>query len=110
MQPSKPHVKLVKVGGGRDLLRTTLEMCLAEDADKLTKVTIGDLVNTLSMRADGIINESAGEGPDGKCPFFSAYEVHLFYQFCLLCLDVWSEHTLGGDQDLDAAFYSQLAT
>jgi hypothetical protein len=75
-----------------------------------TKLTVGDLVNALSERADAILNESIGKGPNGKCPFSSAYEVHIFYQFCLSYLGVWSKHNIGEDDDVDAAFYFQLAT
>merc|ERR1712007_92555 len=73
-------------------------------------ITVGDVVNTLGERADTIVNEGIGKGPNHKCPFSSAYEVHIFYKFCLSYLGVWSQHDLGEDEEIDAAFYSQLAT
>jgi len=94
-----------------DLLKTTIESCLkAMVLDEPTKLTVGDIVNQIGQRADEILNEGSGKGPDGKCPFSSAYEVHIFYQFCLSYLGVWSHHEMGQDEDIDAAFYTQLAT
>jgi hypothetical protein len=94
-----------------DLLKTTLETCLKTMlVEEPTKLSVGNVVNMLGERADAILNEGIGKGPGGKCPFSSAYEVHIFYQFCLSCLGVWSDHNIGEDEHVDAAFYSQLAT
>jgi hypothetical protein len=106
-----------KTGDGKlvirndDLLKTTLESCLNTLVlDEPTKLAVGDIVNKLGERADTILNEGAGKGSNGECPFSSAYEVHMFYKFCLSYLGVWSGHDIGEDEDVDAAFYSQLAT
>jgi len=94
-----------------DLLKSTLETCLRTLVlDEPTKLSVGGVVDTVKERADTIINEGAGKGPSGKCPFSSAYEVHIFYKFCLSYLGVWSAHKTGEDDEVDAAFYSQLAT
>jgi len=94
-----------------DLFETTLESCLKTMvAEEPTKLTVGDVVNTLGERADTILKEGRGKGPCGKCLFSSAYEVHMFYKFRLSYLGVWSRHNIGQDDDVDAAFCSQLAT
>jgi hypothetical protein len=113
MQPSKEvsEPQGNPVIRSEDLLKTTLESCLKAMAlDEPTKVTVGSFVNILSERVNAILTQGAGKGPNGKCPFSSCYEVHIFYQFCLLYLGVWSGHNVGEDEDLDAAFYFQLAT
>lgn len=95
----------------QDLLRPTLETCLGAFVEvEVTKLSVGLLVDELDKRAKTIINESTGKGPQGQCPFSSAYEVHMFYRFSLSHLGVWSGHQVGKDEDLDAAFYSQLNT
>jgi len=116
----KPIVRPVQAGDAAgdgslvirfdDLLKTTLESALQTfTLEYPTKLSVGDVVNTVKERADAIHNEGVGKGPSGKCPFSSAYEVHIFYTFCLSVLGVWSGHDLGEDEDVDAAFYSQLA-
>merc|ERR1712110_183600 len=90
-----------------DLLRTTLESCNRRCYDADTK-TVGDIVEEMELRALDIIAKGTGKGKSGNCPFCSAYEVHLYYQFCIKVFTVWSDHELNEDKDLDAAFYSQI--
>jgi hypothetical protein len=106
----QPKIKLV-TGGNQDLLRTTLETCSAAFCEiEVAPMSAGLLIDEISKRANTIMDERIGKGLHGTCPFSSAYEVHLFYQFCLSYLGVWSGHDLGKDKEVDAAFYSQLNT
>merc|ERR1719359_2765081 len=74
-----------------------------------TNVHVGEFVKDVSVHAFGIIHEGSGLGASGQCPFASAYEVHLFYQFCLNVCAAWSEHSMGKDEELDKDFYSQIS-
>merc|ERR1712187_322856 len=97
------------MGKYQDLLKTTLEKCRADLVKgEVTKSSVGHLVEKISKRAQTITSELTGKGPHGKCPFSSAYEVQIFYMFCLRYLGVWSAHETGKDENLDAAFASQL--
>jgi hypothetical protein len=76
------------------------------DADK---TNVGEIVNDMREQANAIINGATGIGKSGECPFASAYEVHLFYQFCICTLALWHGHTLKENDEADAAFYLQVS-
>jgi hypothetical protein len=95
------------------LLGATLETVLgafSEPELDINTSSIRLLVDELSKNATTIISECEGTGLHFTCPFFSAYEVHLFYKFSLSFLSVWSGHEIGKDEDEDAAFYSQIGS
>jgi len=81
---------------------------LEKDSDG-SKDHIGEFVTNVWVHAQGIIQEGSGLGTSGECPFASAYEVHLFYQFCLNVCVAWSEHELGKDERMDKDFLSQMS-
>merc|ERR1712100_224473 len=80
-----------------------------ERAFDASNVRIGEYVRDVYVHAFGIINDGSGLGASGQCPFASAYEVHLFYRFCLNVCVAWSEHELGKDEQMDKDFYSQMS-
>merc|ERR1719198_1039643 len=80
-----------------------------ERAFDASNVRIGEYVRDVYVHAFGIINDGSGLGASGQCPFSSAYEVHLFYRFCLNVCVAWSEHSIGKDEQLDTDFYSQMS-
>lgn len=100
-------------GKNKNLLRTPLEkytqMLQGERVFDGTNVHVGEYVRDVYFHAFGIVNECSGVGASGECPFASAYEVHLFYQFCLNVCVAWSEHSMGKDKLLDKDFYSQIS-
>jgi hypothetical protein len=74
-----------------------------------SKDHVGEFVSNVYEHAYGITLEGSGVGASGECPFASAYEVHLFYQFVLNVCVAWSEHEMGEDEELDKDFYSQMS-
>jgi hypothetical protein len=74
-----------------------------------SKDHVGEFVSNVYEHAYGITLEGSGLGAAGECPFASAYEVHLFYQFCLNVCVAWSEHEMGKDEQTDEDFYSQMS-
>lgn len=101
-------------GENQELLETfnwSLDTCLSAfnqpDLDINTS-SVGLLIDELSKHAATIVSKHAGNGNYGTCPFSSAWEVQMFYQFSVRFLSLWSLHTLGSDEDEDAAFYSQI--
>lgn len=88
------------------LLRTELEKYNAMFDG--SKDHVGEFVSNVYIHAFGIIQEGSGLGESGECPFASAYEVHLFYRFCLNVCIAWSEHTIGEDEQIDNEFRSQM--
>jgi hypothetical protein len=98
--------KLVQ-GERADLLRTILE----EKCKALTdcsKEETSELVSDVHEHANRIIRQGSGLGASGDCPFASACEVNLFYQFCLKVFSKWSDHVLGEDERMDDEFFSQI--
>jgi hypothetical protein len=89
----------------------SLDTCLnafnQPDLD-INTFSVGLLVDELSKHVVAIVSKHAGNGNFGTCPFASAAEVQMFYQFCVRFLSLWSLHTLGSDAEEDAAFYSQI--
>jgi hypothetical protein len=73
-----------------------------------SKDHIGEFVSSVYEHAYGITLAGSGLGESGACPFASAYEVHLFYQFVLNVCVAWSEHEMGIDEKMDQDFYSQM--
>jgi len=94
-------------------LRTVLEkhnaMLVSERVFDGSNDNVGEYVRNVYVQAFGIIHEGSGLGASGECPFASAYEVHLFYQFCLNVCVSWSEHQMGKDERRDNNFYSQMS-
>jgi hypothetical protein len=74
-----------------------------------SKDHVGEFVSNVYTCAYGITLEGSVLGASGECPFASAYEVHLFYQFCLNVCVAWSEHKMGQDEQMDEDFYSQMS-
>merc|ERR1740138_286586 len=74
-----------------------------------SKDHVGEFVSNVYTCAYGITLEGSGLGASGECPFASAYEVHLFYQFCLNVCVAWSGHQTGKNEDKDKDFYSQMS-
>jgi hypothetical protein len=100
-------------GKHKHSLRAVLEKNAARlQAERVfdgSRVRVGEYVRDVYAHAFGIINGGSGLGASGQCPFASAYEVHLFYQFCLNVCVAWSQHSMGKDEQLDNAFYSQIS-
>jgi len=105
-------VKLV-TGKYKNLLRTVLEEKNKTLVDNRilhdSNDNVGEFVNDVYVQAFSIIQEGSGLGESGECPFASAYEVHLFYQFCLNVCVAWSGHQTGKNEDKDKDFYSQMS-
>jgi hypothetical protein len=94
-------------GEPADLLRTKLEE-KCEALFDCSKEEASEVVSDVHERANRIIQEGSGLGPSCDCPFASAYEVDLYYQFCLKVFTKWSDHNLGQDERMDKEFFSQI--
>lgn len=97
----------VKRGDMQDLLRTKLEEKCKAMLD-CSKEDIGEIVSDVHEHVNGIIQDGSGLGASGDCPFASADEVRLYYQFCLKVLTKWSDLKLGQDEQMDKEFFSQI--
>jgi len=93
----------------RTILEKSNESIVNERVLNGSNVNIGAFVQNVCAQADGIVQQGKGLGASGECPFASAYEVHLFYQFCLNVCVAWSEHKMGNDERTDKDFYSQMS-
>jgi hypothetical protein len=101
-------------GKCKNSLRALLEKCNTAmmqggRAFDDSNVRVSEYVSDVYVHAFAIINEASGLGASGQCPFASAYEVHLFYRFCLNVCVAWSEHSMGKDELLDKDFHSQMS-
>jgi len=94
----------------RTMLEQSNESIVNERVLNGSNGNIGEFVQNVCAQADGIIQQGTGLGASGECPFASAYEVHLFYQFCLNVCVAWSEHKMGNDEKTDKDFYSQMSS
>jgi len=111
VQAQAPLPLSVALPKAKDLLKTTLKECNAwieSPGCNAEKGPIGDAVTKMGKRAYGIINAGSGVGSSGKCPFASAEEVQLYYDFCFHILVCWRDHNMGENEDLDKDLYSQF--
>jgi len=111
---ARPQVQSSDIQQQAPTLRTELEkhnaMLVSERVfDGSNYYIVGGFVSDVYARAFAIMHHGSGLGASGKSPFASAYEVHLFYQFCLNVCVSWSEHQMGRYKERDNDFYSQMS-
>jgi len=110
---AQPQVQPSDIQQQAPTLRTVLEKhnaaLVSERVFDGSNDSVGEFVSDVYAHAFAIMHQGSGLVATGKSPFASAYEVHLFYQFCLNVCVAWSEHQMGRDEQRDNAFYSQMS-